>query len=62
MDLIKTPQSPFKHSELVEDFNVTNYNTSEDPCQTLPLTVETVEARKLERHYPHALKVKYRGS
>ena len=22
----------------------------------------TVEARKLEHHYPHALKVKYKGS
>ena len=26
------------------------------------MKVSTVEARKLEHHYPHALKVKYKGS
>ena len=28
----------------------------------LRLSSYTVEARKLEHHYPHALKVKYKGS
>ena len=28
----------------------------------LNLKASTVEARKLEHHYPHALKVKYKGS
>ena len=30
--------------------------------QLPPSQKPTVEARKLERHYPHALKVKYKGS
>ena len=30
--------------------------------QILIPSPSTVEARKLERHYPHALKVKYKGS
>ena len=46
----------------IEEFD-SEYLKPETPCQkTLKPNLYTVEARKLEHHYPHALKVKYKGS